>query len=119
MIFASRVIGAGYGIAYCAAGAVIHSHNYSGAEQFHRNFDLAVSQKQHPEVFAGLRSEGEGMRLVKQTAGWLLKSGRWYLLPKLIYVSGCKYMGYLFGKKYDRLPRKLVRFCSMNKNYWC
>lgn len=118
MIFASRVIGAGYGIAYCAEGAVYHSHNYSGMQQFHRNFDLAVSQKQYPEVFSGLRSEGEGIRLVKNTAVWLCKKGKFYLLPKLIYVSGCKYLGYLLGKNYDRLPGKLVRFCSMNKNYW-
>ena len=119
MIFAATVIGAGYGIMYCAEGRVIHSHNYTGAQQFHRNFDLAVSQKQHPEVFSGLRSEGEGIRLVKNTMGYLAKHGKAYLIPKLIYVSGCKYMGFLLGKKYDRLPSKIVRWCSMSPNYWC
>ena len=29
-----------------------------------RNFDLAVSQKQHPEIFEQVSSEAEGMKLV-------------------------------------------------------
>ena len=52
-------------MAYVAEAKVIHSHNYTGRQQFHRNFDLAVSQAQHPEVFEGVPSEGEGIRMVK------------------------------------------------------
>lgn len=118
MIFASSVIGGGFGIAYCAEAAVIHSHNYTGAKQFRRNFDLAVSQSQYPQVFGDLRSEGEGIRLVKSTAAWLCKNGHIFLLPQLVFVSGCKYLGYRLGRKYQKLPKKLVRFCSMNKDYW-
>ena len=57
-----------YAIAYVADAKVIHSHNYNCTQQFKRNFDLAVSQADHPEVFGGIRSESEGIRLVKQTA---------------------------------------------------
>ena len=67
MIFAGELIQKGYGVAYAAEAKVVHSHNYSAIQQFHRNFDLAVSQADHPEVFAGIRSEGEGIRLVKKT----------------------------------------------------
>lgn len=66
MIFAGELIQKGYGVAYAAEAKVVHSHNYSAIQQFHRNFDLAVSQADHPEVFAGIRSEGEGIRLVKK-----------------------------------------------------
>ena len=97
---------------------MIHSHNYSGIQQFHRNFDLAVSQADHPEVFSGIRSEGEGIRMVKQTAAFLVKSGKAYLIPKLIYTSGCKYLGFLMGKRYRRLPHPVVLWCTMNKAYW-
>lgn len=117
MIFASAVIQAGLSIAYAADARVIHSHNYSGIQQFHRNFDMAVSQAEHPEVFAGIRSEGEGMKLVKQTAGYLLKKSPW-LLPKLFWVSGWKYLGYLLGKRYQKLPKSLVMRFSMNRRYW-
>lgn len=44
---------------------MVHSHNYSVKQQFHRNFDLAVSQTAHPEIFEQVSSEAEGMRLVK------------------------------------------------------
>lgn len=118
MIFAAKAVEQGYGIAYAADALVIHSHNYSPMEQFKRNFDLAVSQADHPEVFAGIRSEGEGIRLVKETAGYLIKNKRAYLLPKLVCDSGFKYMGYLAGKRYRHLPRPVIRRCTMNRNYW-
>ena len=118
MIFAAKAVEQGYGIAYAADALVIHSHNYSPVEQFKRNFDLAVSQADHPEVFAGIRSEGEGIRLVKETAGYLLKNKRAYLLPRLVCDSGFKYMGYLAGKRYRHLPRPVIRRCTMNRNYW-
>lgn len=118
MIFAAGVIRAGCGVAYAADARVIHSHHYSGWQQLRRNFDLAVSQADHPEVFGEVASEGEGIRMVKQTAAYLCKSGRGYLLLKLVWQSGCKYLGYLLGKHYRMLPRVLVRRITMNKRYW-
>lgn len=118
MIFAGRAVKAGYGIAYAAEARVIHSHKLSGAAQFHRNFDLAVSQAQFPDVFGGLRSEGEGIRLVKSTAAFLCRQGKFYLIPSLIWKSGCKYLGYLLGKRYRSLPKRILPVCSMNKRYW-
>ena len=118
MIFAGHAVQAGYQIAYAAEAKVIHSHNYTAMEQLHRNFDLAVSQADHPEIFAGLRSEGEGIRLVKQTALWLIQTGRPRLVPDLIFKSGCKYLGYLLGKRYRKLPEWLVLRLTMNRAYW-
>lgn len=118
MIYAAGAVKAGYGIAYAADAQVIHSHNLSGAQQFHRNFDLAVSQADHPEVFEGVPSEGEGIRLVKKTAGYLVKSGHMALLPSLVISSGCKYAGYWLGKRYKKLPERMVRSFTMNQNYW-
>ena len=118
MIYAGRLIQEGYAVAYAADAKVIHSHNYSYMQQFHRNFDLAVSQADHPDVFSGIRSEGEGIRMVKDTARWLVKTGHAYLVPKLVVDSGFKYMGYLAGKRYKKLPKALVVKLSMNRNYW-
>ena len=67
------MIQAGYAIAYAADAKVIHSHNYSGWQQFTRNFDLGVSHVQYPAVFDGVPPEGEGMKLVKKTAVYLAK----------------------------------------------
>lgn len=118
MLYAADVIDAGYGIAYAAEARVIHSHNYSCMQQLRRNFDLAVSQADHPEVFGGLKSEGEGIRMVKQTARYLRKHKKWYLLPELVMQSGCKYTGYLLGKHYKKLPGHLIRRLTMNQTYW-
>lgn len=118
MVYAAGAVKNGYGIAYCASAQVIHSHNYTGREQFHRNFDLGVSQADHPEVFKSVPSESEGIRMVRLSALHLKKIGKRRQIPSLIFVSGCKYAGYLLGKNYKKLPRWLVLSCTMNKDYW-
>ncbi len=118
MIYARGVINKGCGIAYAADACVSHSHNYSGLQQFERNFDLGVSHAQHPEVFANLSTESEGIRLVKQTCAYLLREKKPLLILKLVWLSGCKYAGYFLGKRYGHLPKGLVRLFSMNKGYW-
>ena len=118
MIYAGNLIQAGYKIAYAAEARVIHSHNYSCIQQFHRNFDLGVSQAEHPEIFEGVPSEGEGLRLVKKSLVYLIKTGHVWLVPKLIGQSGFKYMGYFLGKRYKKLPESVILFCTMNREYW-
>lgn len=118
MIFAGKRILAGDKVAYVAEAKVIHSHNYTGVQQFKRNFDIAVSQVQHPEVFGNVHSEGEGIRLVKKTAGYLLKTGHPMKILELIIQSGCKYAGYFLGKRYNRLPDWIILKCTSSKNYW-
>lgn len=118
MIYAAKAVEAGYGIAYAAGAKVYHSHNYSCMEQFHRNFDLGVSQAEHPEVFAAYPSESEGTRLVRQTVRHLWENGRKGQIPYVIVQSGFKYIGYLLGKNYRRLPGRWVAAMSSNKEYW-
>ena len=96
MIMASKVIQAGYKIAYVAEAMVIHAHKF----------------------FDAVKSESEGMRLVKNTMKYLFRHGKWYLVPDLIFQSGFKFLGYRFGKKYDKLPLWLVKKFSMNPSYW-
>ena len=118
MIFAGKRIYAGDKVAYVAEAKVIHSHNYTGRQQFHRNFDLAVSQAQHPEVFEGVPSEGEGIRMVKATAKYLIRSGQPLKIWNLVYQSGCKYIGYFLGKRYEKLPKWVVLKCTSSIKYW-
>lgn len=118
MIYAGGLIQAGYGIAYAAEARVIHSHNYNCMQQFHRNFDLGVSQSEHPEIFDGVPSEGEGMRLVKKTLAYLIHSGRIWLIPGFVLQCAGKYAGYLAGKKFRKLPKKFILWCTMSPNYW-
>ena len=118
MIMAAKIIQSGGSVKYVAEAKVIHSHNYNCKQQFQRNFDLAVSQVEHPEVFQNIKSESEGMRLVKNTMTYLIKIKKPWLIIKLILQSGFKYMGYCLGKKYGQLPMWLIKKCTMNQRYW-
>ena len=118
MIYAGHAVLAGYTIAYAAGAKVCHSHNYTGKQQYQRNFDLAVSQKQHPEVFAGVKSESEGIRMVKKSARYLLTIKKPWLIVSLLWQSGWKYLGYRAGKHYETLSRKQILRRTMNSAYW-
>ncbi len=118
MVFAWKAIYAGYGISYAADAKVIHSHEYSIAQQFHRNFDIGISQADHPEVFGSIRSESEGMRLVSGTVRYLLGKRQIAEIPKLFIMSAAKLAGYRLGKIYHRLPRHIVLKCTMNREYF-
>lgn len=118
MIYAATLLRAGGQIAYASDALVRHSHRYTAKQQFQRNFDLAVSQADHPEIFANVKSEGEGIRMVCLTAKFLCKNGHFSALPKLFFLSSAKYAGYLLGKHYKKLPMFLIERFSMNKSYW-
>jgi len=118
MVYAGKLLKSGKALRYCASAVVYHSHSYTASQQIRRNFDLAVSQKDNPEIFAGIKSEKEGKKLVQTTAEWLKKQGEGREIPKLYWISGCKYLGYCLGRNYRKLPGWLVKKLSMNKTYW-
>lgn len=118
MIYAAGAVRQGYGIAYEAKARVYHSHNYTNLQQLHRNFDLGVSQAEHPEVFAGVPSESEGIRLVQRTVTYLHKNHLTMRIPYFFIQSACKYLGYFLGRHYESLPKKWVLGLTSNREYW-
>lgn len=118
MIYAAGVIKAGYGIAYEAEAKVVHSHNYTNMQQLRRNFDLGVSQAEHPEIFADVPSEREGKRLVREAYGYLKSRKRLGRFPGFCLQCGFKYVGYLLGKHYRKLPKKWILLLTASKEYW-
>lgn len=118
MILAGIMIKQGGKIAYCAKAKVIHSHNYSAFQQFHRNFDLAVSQTMYPEVFGGIRSESEGIKLVKKSLSYCIKIGKPWLMIQVVTQSAGKLLGYKMGQRYRSLPMWLILRCTMSPSFW-
>lgn len=118
MIFAAKAVQSGRKIYYASKAKVIHSHNQNGGKLFRRNFDMGVSQADHPEIFDRVPSEGEGVRLVKETAEYLKREKKTYMIPELLYKSGCKYIGYRLGKNYKKLPSGVILKCTDSKLYW-
>ena len=118
MIYAGHLAQVGYAIAYAADAKVVHSHNYGCLAQLHRNFDLGVSQAQHPEIFDAYPSESEGIRMVKKSAFYVCEIHKPWLLVTLFFQSGFKYVGYFLGKRYKSLPDSVIRWCTSNKTWW-
>ena len=117
MLFAAKAVESGYKIMYTAEARVLHSHNYSISQQFRRNFDLGVSQAEHPEVFKKVPSEKEGGRMVKETTEYLFTTGKVFLPYFYLQCMG-KYAGYFLGKHYKMLPAKTIKKCTANEAYW-
>ena len=99
MIYARGAIDAGYSIYYASDARVYHSHDYTPAQQYRRNVDLGRSQAEHPEVFGGITSYGEGKKLVKGCVSYLLKNGYWYMIPAFIAQCAGRYLGYRKGRR--------------------
>ena len=118
MIYAAGAVKAGYAIRYEAQAQVIHSHQYTNMQQLRRNFDLGVSQADHPEVFGEVSSESEGKQLVVQTWRYLKKRKLRRRFPGFCLQCGFKYAGYLLGRHYKKLPLSLVLKITTNREYW-
>ena len=118
MIFAAKALNAGYHVAYAADAEVVHSHNYTNKEQFHRNFDLGVSQAEHPEVFDAVPSTKEGKKLVRKTIDFLKAKKKVLKIPGFLITCAYKYAGYRLGKRYKKLPESWVMKFTTNREYW-
>ena len=118
MIFAHKALQSGYHVYYAAEASVLHSHEYGFIKQLRRNFDLGVSQADHPEVFGGISSESEGKRMVKSACKHSMDIGKPLEIVHLVLQSGAKYIGYFLGKHYQRLPAFVVRGITTNQAYW-
>ena len=118
MVYAGGALQAGYRIYYAADACVYHSHSYTASQQFHRNFDLGVSQAQNPQIFAGLSSEGEGLQYVKAVAREMRKENQTGKIPGFVCRCAARLAGYRLGKAYKHLPERLVLLCTSNRSFW-
>ena len=118
MIIASKFIFNNKKVCYASKASVIHSHAYTYIQQFKRNFDVGVVFVDSSDCFAGVKSESEGIKFVKEAARYLIKSKKSYLIPQLIVESGFKYLGYKSGLKYKRIPVSIVKKMSMHSFYF-
>ncbi len=115
----ARMLMAGYKIAYAADAMVYHSHNYTFLEEFQRYFDIGVfhrSEKWIMETFG--RAEGEGSRFVLSELQYIVGEAKYGLLPEFFVRNSLKYLGFALGRHYEKLPLKIIRKISRNKNYW-
>ena len=114
MVYAAKLIDHGKAVYYAADAAVIHSHAYSNRQQFSRNFDLAVSQAMHPEVFDRVRSESEGVKYIEKAFFYFIKHARPFAIFPFLVTSVNKYAGYRKGKRFRDLSHDQILRSTMN-----
>ncbi len=114
-----RILDAGYTSVYLPEAAVYHSHNYSAAEEFRRYFDIGALLRVDPWLRARtLKSGGAGLRFVVGEVKYMLREGHLLDIPGIVPRTAAKYIGFQLGRRYDRLPKALLKRCSMHKYYW-
>ncbi|MDO4187744.1 MAG: glycosyltransferase family 2 protein [Lachnospiraceae bacterium] len=118
MVFANKLLKSGYNIAYASKATVIHTHEYSGMQQFKRNFDLAVSQKMNPQAFEGISSESEGVKYVIAAFKYFCKNKRPFTIIPFGINCVYKYLGYRKGKNYERLSKGQIMKYTSNKAFF-
>ena len=118
MVFAHTLIENGYGIAYASDATVYHSHNYTNMQQFRRNFDLAVSQAMHPEVFADVSSESEGKSYARSAFAYFKDHGKPVMFIPFAATCAFRLAGYKLGKNYKKLSRRQILRCTASPTYF-
>ena len=115
----SKMIFAGYSLAYKSNAKVYHSHSYSVYQEFKRYFDIGVfhaSENWIIDTFG--KAEGDGIKYVKSEIKFLFKEKKCYLLPEWFIRNIMKYIGYKFGLNYKRIPKFFIKKISMHSRWW-
>jgi rhamnosyltransferase len=117
-IATAKLLNAGHGIAYCADAVVAHSHAYTMAQEFRRQFDTGYVRAEHQR---SLLAHGGDERLgVSYAAAMLsrLMRERPRAIPYGLANIACKYFGYRVGFHGHGLPLWLKRRMSGQDVYW-
>ncbi len=97
MIFAANLLRKGYKIAYASDAKIMHSHNYSLLSLFRRYYNIGSSLKKHKWILEHAKSEGEGLRFIRQQVIFITEKGKYYHLPYILAEVIAKYSGYRLG----------------------
>lgn len=75
MLMAAKALNAGYSVAYAANARVYHSHNFTPADQYRRNYAIGRFLEANRQIVSCASEVGEGGRLVKSVSRQLLHEG--------------------------------------------
>lgn len=107
MFFAAKAIQNEYNIAYVAEAEVFHSHNLSLSEQYRRNRLQGYEIERHREQLGNTSSSSEGLAMLKDVSGKLLRQGRFMSIIILIADCAARYLGSMAGKRIYRAGKKI------------
>ena len=118
MYVATKMLLAGWKIAYAPQACVYHSHNYTYLQELRRYFDLGVFHSREPWIREELgEPEGEGVRFIRSEWNYLFKHA-WWKIPESVVRSFTKYFGYRLGLLEVKLPIWVKRKLTANPLYY-
>lgn len=118
MAIAAKLIFKGYKLAYVPEAAVWHSHNYSVPHYFRRYFDIGVFMSSNEWLKGYSKAESEGLRFAKEQLLYLFRNNYYRWIPYSIALTLAKFVGYKLGQMEDKLPVRIKRGLSLQKNFW-
>ncbi|MCX6833836.1 MAG: glycosyltransferase family 2 protein [candidate division Zixibacteria bacterium] len=115
---ASRMILAGWKVAYAADACVYHSHPFTWRQEFRRYFDIGVFHGRDPWIRQNFgKAGGEGLRFVSSELKYLRRH-QVSAIPSAMIRTALKLLGYEMGNHERRLPLWTKRLLSANTRYW-
>lgn len=106
-------------IAYVAEAKVFHSHNYTIGQDFRRYFDMGIFHKSQDWLLVEFsKPQGEAVKYIKSEMKFLWKQKKLGSFPEFILRNAMKFLGYMLGSQYGRLPKGIVKRLSMNRSWW-
>lgn len=95
---AAKFLMNGFKTGYCAEAKVYHAHDYSLKQEYERSKEIGKFHKQEKWLLDTFgKAEGEGLKFVVSEAKYLLKNGKWYMLPVAFMHNVVKFLGYKVG----------------------
>lgn len=113
MYFAEKLITAGYKIKYCSDSEIYHSHIFSLKELYKRYFDTGVFLKQNSQ-FLQYKSTESGLAMAKHALKRSIQDRNYKVTINIIPNFAARLIGSQFGKRYCKLPKKIVNQSSLS-----
>ncbi|MGL4656421.1 MAG: glycosyltransferase [Sarcina sp.] len=117
MYLAEKLITSGYKIKYCADSEVYHSHVFTLKELYKRYFDTGVFFKQNAQ-FLKYKSSESGLAMAKHALKRSLEEKNYKVTLNILPNFGARLIGSQLGKRYEKLPEKLVNSSSLSKKVY-
>lgn len=87
MMMTQKLLDGGFRAAYAADACVLHSHNLTWKQQYHRNYIVGMTLQRYKDRFRNVQETGEGKKLAKHVLTALVKEGR--ILDCLRFSADC------------------------------
>lgn len=116
---AAKMLLQGYAVYYNADAVVMHSHNMSLPQRFHRYFSIGVVYGNESWIIKTFKAPtSEGMRYTFSEIIFLLKNRHTAWIPYSILSSLVSYVAYQAGLYEKYIPNFIKKRLGTNVQYW-